>query len=338
MIDQRISKFMSRRVLHGGPDLPLGSVIDQMTARDQDAFIVCEEGEPIGMITSRDAIAMLGRFFTGETHLGVVASDVMSSPVQVLPENSTMGELIQVIRSGGFRHVPIVDDKRRLTGIVDLMALHDATINALERRGRDLEVAVMARTAELQAANAKLRELSIRDGLTGLLNRRAMEDKLSDLQSLALRYGSPYSVALVDIDHFKNYNDRLGHIAGDEAIVRISQLLQSTIRESDSVYRYGGEEFLIVMPETDAAGASFFGERVLHAVCSAAIAHPDSSTGTFITISIGLASATREDVLDRTGWEAVVDAADRALYRAKKAGRNRCVASNEIDEAPAFTR
>ena len=328
---------MRHRVLHGDPDTPLEAVIEQMTTQDQDAFVVCEDGEPVGMITSRDAIGILARSFGGETQNRVFACNVMSTPARTLPENSTMGELIQVVRAGGFRHVPIVDEEGRLSGIVDIMALHDATISALERRGRDLEVAVMARTAELQAANAKLKELSIRDGLTGLLNRRAMEDKLAELQALALRYGNPYSVALVDIDHFKLYNDRLGHLAGDEAIVQISGLLATTIRESDSAYRYGGEEFLIAMPETDSGGAAFVAERIRRAVRDAAIAHPDSTTGPFVTISLGHAGVTRDDALDRFGWEDVVEAADRALYRAKESGRNRCVASNETPGDPAFT-
>ena len=131
MIDQRISKFMNRHVLCGGPDTPLGTVFEQMLSRGQDAFVVREEGEPIGMITSRDAIEILGRSFAGATHRSVVSSSVMTTPVQTLPENATMGELIQVIRAGGFRHVPIVDDNGRLSGIVDLLAIHDATINAL---------------------------------------------------------------------------------------------------------------------------------------------------------------------------------------------------------------
>ena len=195
----------------------------------------------------------------------------------------------------------------------------------------------MARTADLQAANAKLRELSIRDGLTGLFNRRAMEDKLSDLHGLAVRYGNAYSVAIVDIDHFKNYNDRLGHIAGDDAIIRISRLLACTIRESDSVYRYGVEEFLIAMPETEAEGASFLAERIRRSVRSAAIVHPDSSVGSYVTISLGYAGVKRQEVLDHAGWEDVVGAADRALYRAKETGRNRCVMSNAMHRGPAFT-
>ncbi len=106
----------------------------------------------------------------------------------------------------------------------------------------------MARTAELQAANAKLEALSLSDGLTGLLNRRAMAAKLEELHDLSRRYGNAYSVILLDIDHFKQYNDTLGHLAGDEAIRRIAKRLRSAIRGSDHAYRYGGEEFLVAMP------------------------------------------------------------------------------------------
>ena len=136
-----------------------------------------------------------------------------------------MGQVMWIMNEQRFRRVPITGDKNELSGIVNLMELQAAMNAALERRGRDLEVAVMERTAELQAANAKLEELSIRDGLTGLLNRRAMTEKLEHLHDLSQRYGSPFSVILLDIDHFKSYNDALGHVQGDEAIREIAELL-----------------------------------------------------------------------------------------------------------------
>lgn len=314
---------MNRDVLSGESDTPLAEVVALMNARVQSCFIVCENGAPVGVITERDAVAVLDRALAGEGYEGVRAGDVMTTPAHTLPENATMGEVVRVMNERRFRRVPITDDKDELSGIVNLMELQSAMNAALERRGRDLEVAVMARTAELQAANAKLEELSIRDGLTGLLNRRAMTEKLDELHALSRRYGNPYSVILLDIDHFKNYNDTLGHVQGDEALREIAKVLGESVRTLDWVYRYGGEEFLIVMPETDHAAVLPAANRVRECIEARALPHPDSSTGPYLTISVGHTSVTRHNIERFPRWADVVEHADEALYRAKQNGRNR---------------
>ena len=329
MIDESISKFMNRNVLMGEPDTPLSEVVAQMNSRVQSAFVVCEDGVPVGVITERDTVACLDRSFAGENYSDVCAAEVMASPVHTLSESSTMGAVMRVMNERGFRRVPITDDKNQLSGIVNLMELQAAMNAALESRGRDLEVAVMKRTAELQAANAKLEELSVRDGLTGLLNRRAMSEKLDELHQLTRRYGNNYSIILLDIDHFKNYNDTLGHVMGDDAIRSIAQLLNDCVRTSDVVYRYGGEEFLIAMPETESDSADLVAERIRAATEAAAIPHPDSTAGDVVTVSIGHTSVTRHNIVEFSAWTEVVEEADRALYRAKDGGRNRVVGSND---------
>lgn len=323
MIDDRISQFMNRDVLAGEPDTPLAEVVSLMYSQVQSYFIVCEDRTPIGLITERDAVEVLLRSLSGECYDDVRANDVMTSPVHTLNENASMGEVMWIMNERKFRRVPITDEKNELCGIVSLMELQAATNAALERRGRDLEVSVMARTAELQAANAKLEELSIRDGLTGLLNRRAMSQKLDELHGRAQRYGNPYSLILLDIDHFKNYNDALGHVQGDQALREIAQLLGESVRSLDSVYRYGGEEFLVLMPETDHESVQHVANRLRESVEARALPHPESSTGPFLTVSVGHTSVTRHNLERYAEWNDVVENADKALYRAKQSGRNR---------------
>ncbi|MGB0619139.1 MAG: diguanylate cyclase [Myxococcota bacterium] len=323
MIDEAISQFMNREVLKGEPETPLSEVIALMHSRVQSCFVVCEDGTPVGVITERDAVAVLDRKLAGERYQDVRAADVMTCPVHTLPETSTMGEVMRIMNERKFRRVPITGDKNELSGIVNLMELQAAMNAALERRGRDLEVAVMERTAELQAANAKLEELSIRDGLTGLLNRRAMTKKLEHLHDLSQRYGNPFSVILLDIDHFKSYNDALGHVQGDEAIREIAELLHDSVRTSDTVYRYGGEEFLIAMPETDHESALAVAQRIRQETEARALPHPNSPTGPVITVSLGHTSVTCHNVEQFDVWNDVVEDADKALYRAKQGGRNR---------------
>ena len=260
----------------------------------------------------------------------MIAADVMTSPIHTLCESSSMGELMRVMNERRFRRVPIVDDKNHLSGIMNLMDVQSALNSVLERRGRDLEVAVMERTAELRAANAKLEQLSISDGLTGLLNRRAMSEKLDEIHELCRRYGNPYSVILLDIDHFKAYNDTLGHIAGDRALTSVAKMLRDVIRSCDSAYRYGGEEFLVLMPETGDENVETVAERVRAATKALAIPHPSSTTAGVVTVSIGHTSVSGREMGALESWRNVVESADRALYTAKQRGRNCVVGSNEI--------
>jgi len=323
MIDDAISKFMNQDVLQGDPETPLREVVAQMNARSHSAFVVCDEGRPLGVITERDAVDVLDHTFRGKRLQELRARDVMTCPAHTLPEIATMGEVMRVMNERRFRRVPITGEDERLVGIVNLMELQAAMNSALERWGRDLEVAVMARTAELQAANDQLQELSLSDSLTGLLNRRAMSRKLEEMHALARRYGNAYSVLLIDIDHFKHYNDTLGHVEGDDALRKVASQLEATVRTSDSIFRYGGEEFLAVVPHTVNASVEMVAERMRHGIESLAIPHPGSATAPVVTISIGYASVTADEIGGLPTWRDLVERADRALYRAKESGRNR---------------
>jgi diguanylate cyclase (GGDEF)-like protein len=325
MIDQPIADFMNSKVLQGDENTALSNVILAMRSEGQSAFIVCEDGAPAGVITERDAVSLLEQLLSGTACEDMRASEVMTSPVHTLSESACMGEVIQVMKEHGFRCVPIVDDKNALVGIVDLTDLQAAMNGALERRSRDLEVAVMARTSELMAANAKLEKLSLRDGLTGLLNRRAMAAKLGELHSLCQRYGNEYSVILLDIDHFKLFNDSQGHLQGDSALEQVAGALEDSIRVSDSVYRYGGEEFLAALPETDGKSAMQVAERIRDRIAALKIPHTESPTADFLTVSLGLTHLASRESAAQGSWEDVVERADRALYRAKRNGRNRTV-------------
>jgi len=189
-----------------------------------------------------------------------------------------------------------------------------------------LERKVAERTRQLAAANERLSQLSITDPLTGLANRRRLEESLQHEWQRAGRTLTPLSLAMVDIDHFKRYNDEHGHREGDRCLQRIAAQLERSVRETDLVARYGGEEFAIVMPDTDAAAAREVAERVRHAI--SALAEP-LTTDQVVTASVGVATLHDREHADtsrETGRQALdrlVERADNALYEAKRAGRNR---------------
>ena len=161
------------------------------------------------------------------------------------------------------------------------------------------------------------------DALTGLDNRRAMLERGRIELKRALRSGVPVSVILCDLDHFKNINDKYGHEAGDAALTRSAMVLRRALRESDALGRWGGEEFMAILPGTDAQGAAEVAERMRLAI--AVTTFDGLSEGT--TISIGVASSAQ---LEDPGmeWDLLIKEADQRLYRAKREGRNRVVSAS----------
>lgn len=170
---------------------------------------------------------------------------------------------------------------------------------------------------ELEKLNRMLFEQSRQDPLTSLGNRLRLREDLQVLQNRTERYGHNYAVVLCDVDFFKAYNDRYGHLAGDDVLRRVAATIAAGLRAGDTAYRYGGEEFLMVLPEQDAEAAAA-ADRLRRAVEDLAIPHADGTRRGVVTISAGVAISARDADTD-----ALLKAADTALYAAKRAGRNR---------------
>ena len=182
-----------------------------------------------------------------------------------------------------------------------------------------LERKVANRTQELALAKERLELLSVTDPLTGLANRRRLEDVLSAAWQHGQRARLPIGLAMIDIDHFKLYNDHYGHAAGDHCLQRVATELAASMRDTDLVARYGGEEFAAVLPNTDIAAARHSAERMRAAVGALAIPHP-LSTERLVTVSIGVGATVPQP---NTIAESLLEVADAELYLAKRGGRNR---------------
>jgi diguanylate cyclase (GGDEF)-like protein len=187
-------------------------------------------------------------------------------------------------------------------------------------RRKDREARLIDLTRELERANEELSRLSFVDGLTGITNRRGFDDYLAREWKRATRTGASLGLILVDVDHFKAFNDRYGHLAGDDCLKQVAQTLAAnTRRPADLAARYGGEEFAVVLPDTDALEATFVAESLRAGVEALHVRHEASSTSDHVTISLGVAACVPAPG-DST--QSLLDAADQALYAAKRRGRN----------------
>jgi diguanylate cyclase (GGDEF)-like protein/PAS domain S-box-containing protein len=191
-------------------------------------------------------------------------------------------------------------------------------------------VAVTRDVTEQKDLQDKLAALAIEDGLTGLANRRRFDERLSEEWNRAQREGTSLALLMIDLDHFKIYNDKYGHLAGDECLRRVARVLMDEARRpADLAARFGGEEFAVLLPNTDAAGCALIGERVRHACRELGIPHALNLPSGVATTSIG--GAVSWPGTERSGGPlSLIEAADRALYAAKSSGRDRLMMSGEV--------
>jgi len=182
-----------------------------------------------------------------------------------------------------------------------------------EERLRAYAVVLEFQKNELEKANAALEELATTDGLTGLSNHRAFQERLAEEVGRAARYGTPLSVILLDVDHFKQYNDAFGHPVGDEVLKAVARVLGQNAREADIVARYGGEEFVLILPQTNLDGAAQIAERLRAAV------EGHEWPKRAVTASFGVADLR----LGEQSGTNLIARADGALYESKRTGRNR---------------
>jgi two-component system cell cycle response regulator len=211
---------------------------------------------------------------------------------------------------------------------VDSFAVQTRLVAA--ERVTELHGTLAQTQAELEKANLELLEQSRTDELTGLGNRRRMEEDLARTHARGVRVGRAYGVALFDIDHFKFYNDHYGHIAGDETLRRVATCIDLVVRAGECAYRYGGEEFLLLMPDCEPTDSIFVtGERIRQALVEAAIPHAARpSAPSLVTLSGGVSCWAPGSPLSALD---VIEQADEALFRAKSAGRNRIQAAGALE-------
>ncbi|MCD2517530.1 diguanylate cyclase [Massilia sp. G4R7] len=355
---------ISRRIDH--PDgsfagVALGTIRIEFFADLYDSFDVGREG--VILLTLDDATMIYRRPFNEK----LIGTSVAGGPIfQMYRTRGPVGTAILrskvdgVVRLYSYRHLdnlPLIVATARskheileewqqsallLTGGTVLIVLILALVGMRLVRQiviRDqLEAELRIAEEHLQERNQALTVLATNDGLTGIANRRHFDDTLARELSRATRTAAPLSLVLLDVDFFKKYNDRYGHVAGDDCLRQVAGCLRKSLgRPADLAARYGGEEFAVLLPATGQVGARYVAERLRQAILELAIPHADNPGGV-VTISAGV--HTHQALPDEmTEAEDFVARADALLYRAKMGGRNRvCSDLDTVDAAPvSFT-
>lgn len=261
---------------------------------------------------------------SAETGEPIIVSDLQTeSRIKLREHVESAGSLPNFLYHGSMMSIPMLY-QGQVTGVLDFFAGYP---NAFDAEELELLKALGAQAA-MAIVNAKLYEqtvtLATSDALTGLDNRRSMEKRIEDEIARSQRFSKPLSLLMIDVDHFKDYNDRMGHVLGDAALKQMAQALRMQIRKVDGLARFGGEEFCAILPETAKGDAHEVAKKLRDLVNGVQLPGGSEQPLGFMSVSIGVAVYPDDmpAVIERTASTELVHAADEALYRAKAHGRN----------------
>jgi diguanylate cyclase (GGDEF)-like protein len=257
--------------------------------------------------------------------LGAVKEINANTQFVIMTSHASIDNSIDALKKGAFDYI--------LKPFDDLDIVADAANRAIAnlsgiRRQQYLLNTLARQNQELDHLNKEFREMAIRDGLTGLFNHRYAKERLDDEFDRAMRFGRDLTVLFMDLDHFKFFNDTHGHQAGDEILQILAGLMTDAIRESDTLARWGGEEFIVIAPETGEEEGCLIAERIRTAVANHSFPNAEQQPLGMVTLSIGVAS--RSEGMD--GPDKLVRRADDAVYSAKDLGRNKTIFCSGADQ------
>ena len=265
---------------------------------------------------------------TGIELLGEIRKMTELTQFIIMTSHASVDNSIAALKKGAFDYIlkpfddleVVVDAAKRAIANLSAIREQQYLLNTLSRQNQ-----------ELGTLYKKFRELAIRDGLTGLFNHRHGEDRLADEVDRARKFNRHLSLLFIDLDNFKFFNDKHGHLAGDEVLHSLGKLMSGATRDSDTLARWGGEEFIIIAPETNEQQACQLAETIRKLVAAYAFPHADQQPLGHVSLSIGV--ATMSDGIANA--EQLLKLADKAVYRAKESGRDRtvfCRSELEMDD------
>lgn len=269
-----VSEFMSTNISSVRADAELPEILDIMKEKAISCLVIIDHQtnaiKPLGLITERSILYTLAEQSKLQIDKDNKAIDVAEETLVTIYESDSLYEAMVLCRSQNKKHLVVLNENNTLSGIITYSDLIDANYLQLEMQTELIGCDAHLSTVEL---NAQLMAMTLTDPLLKIGNRRSMEIDILQTHELAVRYNKPYCIALIDIDYFKKYNDNYGHQAGDDVLIKTADFIKGFIRSKDRLYRYGGEEFLWLMAETDLDGADKASQRLVEEIYALGYSH-----------------------------------------------------------------
>ncbi|MBU1216798.1 diguanylate cyclase [bacterium] len=317
MENYRLADFikLGRRMKWVKKEEKTSKILSEMVRESFDNVIIIDDLVPLGILTTKDIM----RLIVENQNLDFPVCEYMSSPVDTVNKNVSIKTALEFLKSKKYKRIVAVDDEGVISGIVSQKELISLTYSRWAMLMKEHEAELNEINILLQSQNKEFETMASTDALTGLFNRYKFSELFVSTYKTMMLRDSKMSLILLDIDFFKKVNDTYGHNNGDRVIVKVAQALQHIVRNIDIVCRWGGEEFVVLLPTASIENAIAIAEKIRVYVENMEI--PEVGK---ITISCGISEVEYEDNMKR-----VIERADKALYLAKNSGRN-CVKS-ELD-------
>ncbi|MFA6137949.1 MAG: diguanylate cyclase [Sulfurimonas sp.] len=318
MENYRLQDFLKlgRRMKWVSKDEKISDLISDMVDSAYDNVIVVDDLKPIGILTTKDIMKLI----KAQVDFNVAVEAHMSKPVESIGKSSSIKEALNFLKRKHYKRVVVVDDDGTLAGIISQKELISLTYSKWAVLMKEYQEELSEINVMLEDKNREYQAIASTDSLTGLYNRyKFSELYLSSLLAMRQRHND-MSLIILDIDLFKKVNDTYGHNAGDKVLVQVSHALLKTLRNIDIVCRWGGEEFVVLLPTASLENAYALAQNI-----RTHIEELEIDVVGHITASFGVAQ-----VLESDDMQSIIDRADKALYLAKESGRNCVKTCSEI--------
>lgn len=313
---QRISGFFRReQTVKVQITTPTKEAFEKMKSSNQNAAIVMDGSDPVGILTQKDVINLL----SSNAPINLPVSKYMSSPLITIPDSYTIQNALIFSRENNIKRIVVRRNDGEILGICTRRDLVTVAYSKWARLLKDHQRELRAINEILSKRTEELERLASTDALTGLYNRYMFNELLSRELAQKKRYNSELSLVIFDIDHFKKINDSHGHLVGDEVLREVARIAKGKVRNSDILARWGGEEFIVLLPHTDIDGAKATAEKIRREIEGNNFDRPQT-----VTASFGVAECCEGECGD-----SLIDRADKALYQAKISGRNQTILASE---------
>ncbi len=322
--EPKLGEIIEKNLVFVSPQDSLTHVIKCMTQHRVSEVLVGELNKIEGIIEQYELVRIADLIIQNPYNSQLYAQDMMNPELTFLDQTCLVSSAIERMQKDKFKHCIVTDLKGKVIGTVSPQQLTLAYARLVKTQAQYVDRRINNETEKLLQANQQLTSMSYMDALLEIGNRRAMTTALESLHKESTELKQAYSVILFDVDYFKQYNDHYGHLEGDKTLKSVTQTIQEKTRNNDQLFRYGGEELLLTLPNTPKDIALKVANRILANFSEKNMPH-ENSPFNIVTVSGGIATYDPTQPYAASSYMEILHSADSALYTAKHSGKNNVV-------------